>query len=418
MKQRSVTGSLILIITAFSLVVGGLIFLNDGGGGDSNSKDLDDLLLNDEMTNKEPIPENLDNLTNNDNSDNDTIEFGALIDLLEETNSINYTQLKMLADNIVSGGPPPDGIPAIENPKYWTATDADSFLNEKDIVFGLNYNGYILAFPQRILAWHEIVNENVNGTKISITYCPLTGSAVGFHGLILNTTTTFGTSGKLVNSNLVMYDRDSDSNWPQILGNSVKGDYYGERLQKIQLIWTTWSLWKAEFPSTYVLSDDTGYFRNYHSDPYGSYLRNNSYYQTGGSYFPVLNSDSRLRNKDVVYGIDFNGEQLAIQKSFLRENKVINTAVGNQSIVVLYDNDLDTARVYSRVINGFELNFTYDNEQYVDNNGLIWDDRGNQNLTNIKLHEIVYFDVMWFALYFDVMWFAWVAYFPQTSLIF
>lgn len=113
--------------------------------------------------------------------------------------------LSLLRDNIAWGGPPKDGIPAIDRPQYTSAPEADRWLLPEDIVFGVNYKGRVAAYPQRILAWHEIANDSVGGEKISITYCPLTGTAIGLKGgLASGTSSTFGVSGKLVNSNLLM----------------------------------------------------------------------------------------------------------------------------------------------------------------------------------------------------------------------
>ena len=121
--------------------------------------------------------------------------------------------------NIQSGGPPKDGIPPIDKPKYVPAAEAEKFLKPNDIVFGLDYQRLAKAYPQKILVWHEIVNDEIKGEKIAITYCPLTGSSVAFRGRSRDgVALTFGTSGKLVNSNLLMYDRQTDSQWPQILG--------------------------------------------------------------------------------------------------------------------------------------------------------------------------------------------------------
>ena len=129
--------------------------------------------------------------------------------------------LEDFTQHIQSGGPPKDGIPSIDQPKDISAAESDRFLHPKDVVFGLHYRGVIKAYPQKVLVWHEIVNDEVNGDKISVTYCPLTGSVVGFRGRSREgAILTFGTSGKLVNSNLLMYDRQTDSQWPQVFGHS------------------------------------------------------------------------------------------------------------------------------------------------------------------------------------------------------
>ena len=118
---------------------------------------------------------------------------------------------------MLSGGPGKDGIPSVDSPKYWNVEDANDFLDDGDIVFGLVENGVARAYPQRILVWHEIVNDVVGGVGLAVTYCPLTGTAIAFE----RGQTEFGVSGRLVNSNLIMFDRDTDTWFPQVLAPSA-----------------------------------------------------------------------------------------------------------------------------------------------------------------------------------------------------
>ncbi|HEX9319044.1 MAG TPA: DUF3179 domain-containing (seleno)protein, partial [Nitrososphaeraceae archaeon] len=136
-------------------------------------------------------------------------------------------------DKIVSGGPPPDGIPSIDNPKFVPAAEADKFLQNSDQVVGVNINGDIRAYPLQILVWHEIVNDNVGSTPVAITYCPLCFTNQVFKRTVNGQSVEFGTSGKLYNSNLVMYDRTSKSLWSQALGQGIVGKYAGIRLERI-----------------------------------------------------------------------------------------------------------------------------------------------------------------------------------------
>ncbi|MGH2660431.1 MAG: DUF3179 domain-containing (seleno)protein, partial [Actinomycetota bacterium] len=125
------------------------------------------------------------------------------------------------ARNIANGGPPKDGIPAIDEPRFIAAREA-TFLEDADVVFGIVHAGEARAYPQLVLVWHEIVNDRFPDGRLSVTYCPLTGSVVGFRGTAPGGEPyTFGTSGDLVNSNLLMYDRETDNRWPQILGQSI-----------------------------------------------------------------------------------------------------------------------------------------------------------------------------------------------------
>jgi hypothetical protein len=130
------------------------------------------------------------------------------------------------------------------------------------------------AYPQRILVWHEIVNDTIGGLNLAVTYCPLTGTAIAFE----RGDTEFGVSGRLVNSNLIMYDRDTDTWFPQVLAIGIQGPHTGSALVERPMVWTTWQRWRAAHPETAVLSTETGFARNYNRDPYGAYNPRSGYY--------------------------------------------------------------------------------------------------------------------------------------------
>jgi hypothetical protein len=287
--------------------------------------------------------------------------------------------LSLLERNVVSGGPPKDGIPSIDQPKYTTAKEADEWLLPNDIVFGLQQAGFTAAYPQRILVWHEIVNARVADRPISVTYCPLTGTAIGFSGgLPSDVSTQLGVSGKLVNSNLLMYDRASDSYWPQVLGKAIAGPAKGLALREVPLTWTSWARWKRKYPDTMVLSRSTGFFRDYGrgGDPYGSYVdRSRGYYDSETLLFSPVHQDGRLHSKTIVVGVrDAKGNALAVKKDALRERGMIEARLGGRAVVVRYDEELDSHRVVIK---------------------------GSAERLNA----------------FDAMWFAWVAFYPRTQLV-
>lgn len=175
-------------------------------------------------------------------------------------------------DQIVGGGPPPDGIPSIDSPKFVSAEEANEILQDSDLVVGLDVNGEVRAYPLQILVWHEIVNDNVGGMPVAVTYCPLCFTSQVFSRTISGTVVEFGTSGKLYNSNLVMYDRTSKSLWSQALGEGIVGQYAGVKLERIPFDLAYWKEWKQLYPNTKVLSRDTGSTRPYGADPYGGLL--------------------------------------------------------------------------------------------------------------------------------------------------
>jgi hypothetical protein len=312
-------------------------------------------------------------------------------------------RLDELARHVVSAGPPKDGIPPIDVPKFVSARKAERFLDDEDVVFGVNREGIVRAYPQRVLVWHEVVNETSGGRPVSVTYCPLTGSAIGYFGSFQGTSTTFGTSGKLLNSNLVMYDRQSDSQWPQILGAAISGPKKGTRLNGFPVVWTTWGRWKAAFPETEVLSRSTGFLRAYGTDPYGSYRRGGTYYQQGGPMFPVRARDERLPDKQVVIGIEHGGQAAAVSKDALRESRYAVLKLAGEDVVVIYDEALDDGLAYK--MEGKE--FSARDGQVVDASGAVWNVWGQSSRG----------DQLEFVSSFDVMWFAWHAFYPDAEVV-
>jgi hypothetical protein len=319
--------------------------------------------------------------------------------------------LDNFARNVRSGGPPKDGIPPIDSPSYVSVQEADGLLGDDDVVFILESSDPVKIYPQYILVFHEIVNEELDGEPISITYCPLTGSAICYKGGIETAHTTFGTSGKLLNSNLVMYDRETDSYWPQILGTAINGPSKGEGLDTVPVAWTLWGLAKAEHPDALVLSEETGFLRNYGSDPYGSYTDDDSYYQARGPFFPVMNTDERLPPKEVVVAIKVGDSEIAITKSVVAEMGIIDTEPRNTPVVAIYDEALDVVRVFSRRLNGETFGFSLQDGSILDDSGSTWNVNGQAiegAMDGLSLTRINHFDVMWFA---------WSAFYPDTDLI-
>ncbi len=203
------------------------------------------------------------------------------------------------SNQVLSGGPGKDGIPALENPDLVGKSEA-LFMNNEDLILGLVVGTDARAYPHKILDWHEIINDEIQGENFVITYCPLTGTGIGWTQEQHGKTSTFGVSGLLYNSNLVPYDRETDSYWSQMRLDCIKGSRKGEKIETIQLIETTWGTWKNIYPNTQVVSTNTGYSRNYSRYPYGNYKTDETV------YFPVSVEDNRLHAKEVVHGIIIN----------------------------------------------------------------------------------------------------------------
>ncbi|WP_424016366.1 DUF3179 domain-containing protein (plasmid) [Halorientalis pallida] len=302
-----------------------------------------------------------------------------------------------LRDAAQSGGPSKDGIPSIDDSQFVGSSEA-GFLADGDPVFGVAREGIAKAYPQKILAQHEIVNDTVAGTPVSVTYCPLTGTVQGFE----RGNTTFGVSGRLINSNLVMYDRHTETWWPQMLATAIPGPWNGDpeirSLREFRLVWTTWDQWREHNPETEVLSTDTGHAKNYNRDPYGSYNPRGGYYANDSLLFPALNSDEQFDPKTVVMGLRTPDGAAAFRKASLRTAGQLDGQVGDTPILAVYDDRYDTAYGY---LNPDSQSFERDGNRLIDATGTSHEPDA---LPLTRVHT------------FDAMWFAWAGYYPDTNV--
>lgn len=240
---------------------------------------------------------------------------------------------KVPLDKLLRGCSGKDCIPAINNPSFESIAEADKWLEDTDRIFILTFNDQTKLYPQRIMNRHEIVNdwygEGGNETAIGVTFCPLCGSATAFERKVNGTITQFGVSGRLHNSDLVMYDRLEGSLWQQISGEAIMGPAArrNELLKPLLLVTMNWQQAKEEYPGADVLQRLPG-FRGYDTYPYGTYEVN------GEIYFGVENEDSRLHPKAWVYGLEIEGESKAYPEELLTDGKVIRDTLGGVSITI------------------------------------------------------------------------------------
>lgn len=221
------------------------------------------------------------------------------------------------------------GIPALaeNNINFVSIEEADEWIQDNELVLALIYKNEIRVYPLQILVWHEIANDVVAGDPILVTYCPLCGSGIAYERKIeINgekVITRFGTSGKLYNSNLVMYDETTDTYWQQIDGKAIVGELTGQELKEISIDTVSWRDWKIAHPDSEVLSQDTGIGRNYGRDPYGNY------YEDSFLIFPVENEDNRIHPKTQIVGIEVNGKYKAyIREGIDKEEKIQDNLSG------------------------------------------------------------------------------------------
>lgn len=228
---------------------------------------------------------------------------------------------------ILSGGPPKDGIPSIDEPKFISQKSAEEFIDDESVGLGLIHNGETRFYPYQILVWHEIVNDTISGERVLVTYCPLCGTGIVFDPKVNGEEQEFGVSGKLWQSNLLMYNRtgdeDTESLWSQVLGEAVLGIETGLRLNIISSDTVKYGSWKEAHPETVVLSRDTGALRTYGADPYGDY------YTSLGTIFATKgDDDDRLHSKELVIGIEIEGQFKAYRESTLLVGNTTDTFAG------------------------------------------------------------------------------------------
>ena len=229
------------------------------------------------------------------------------------------------------GGPGKDGIPSIDEPKF-VMVEQNVYLDDNDLVLVHQEGGDVRIYPHPILDWHEIVNDEYDQRSLAITYCPLTGTAVGWNRILEGKKTSFGVSGLLYNSNLIPYDRETDSNWSQMRLDCVNGELAGKNAETYQLLETTWANAAALFPDAQVLSTNTGFSRDYSRYPYGTY-RNDA-----TTIFPVDNDqDNRLFAKERVLGILSGAETKAYRFTSFADQKVIMDSFGGNNFVIAGD---------------------------------------------------------------------------------
>ncbi|MCH7988824.1 MAG: DUF3179 domain-containing protein [Planctomycetes bacterium] len=309
-------------------------------------------------------------------------------------------------DEILWGGVVRDGIPPLKDPKMLSAADA-TYLDESNVVFGLEINGDARAYPKRILAWHEMFKDTVGGESLCGVYCTLCGSMIVYRTEFQGRHFELGTSGFLYRSNKLMYDHRTKSLWSTMAGEPVVGPLAGKtiKLERRDVVTTTWGEWRRRHPDTKVLSPDTGYRRDY-----GEGVAYADYFATDALMFFVPLLDSRLKNKDEVLALRFDqfpDEQLAISAKFLDQHPVYHDRLGNQDFVVITDPS-GANRVYEtggRRFKSWDGKMTVvdeENQQWTLSESDLTGPSGRK-LGRLPAHR--------------AFWFGWHAAYPETRLV-
>ena len=326
---------------------------------------------------------------------------------VDRTDSFNVTEdgrrYTVDPDRLQLGCSGKDCIPSIDNPGFESASSADAWLQDSDLVMGLEVNGETRAYPLRILNRHEIVNDRVGGEPVAVTYCPLCRSGLTYSRRVGNRTLEFGVSGRLLNANLVMYDRQTDTFWSQVQGNALVGPLVPEALNLVPSSITEWGRWSEANPDTRVLSRSSGQGGPgaYTTDPYEGYEDSK---KVG---FGVDEVDDRLPSKELVYGVAVGGESKAYTEDAVERENLIEDEVGGVPVAVVENQASGTVTVLLRELNGTEIDLSLRNNTLVSSRGS-WTPEGdpvsaNQSLRTLNSHGFY--------------WFAWSKFHPETLIL-
>lgn len=314
------------------------------------------------------------------------------------------------------GGPPKDGIPSIDDPKFVSVEEADGFLEGKEPIAVLEVGGKVRGYPIQILTWHEIVNDEIAGEPVAVTFCPLCNSTVAFSRDVGGETLEFGTTGNLRRSDLVMYDRTTESWWQQLTAEAVVGELTGETLEVLPSQIVSWNDFQQVNADAEVLSQDTGFSRSYGQNPYAGY-------DADADSQPFLldqEVSDALPPKERVTAVQVEGQEPVVYPfPRLADDAPINDEIGGDDAVVLYDpevasaldeatiadaREVGSAAVFERAIGGRTLTFeagpdtgTFRDEE----TGSTWNFSGEAvsgELEGERLTPIPSDDQFWFAL--------------------
>ncbi len=331
-------------------------------------------------------------------------------------------------DEIASGGPSKDGIPSIDRPSFVSVREADDWLEDREPVAVVRLNGAIRAYPLSILIWHEIVNDWIAGDPVTVTYCPLCNTTLAFDRRFAGQILDFGATGRLRHSDLVMYDRQSETWWQQATGEGIVGEHAGARLTPLPAVVMSWRSVKTQMEHAQVLSRETGFPDNftqrYGRNPYQGYDRRKAPWR---QFFRHDGVDARLPAMERVVALERNGQYLAVPFSVLRNKRVAHVRVDDLDVVVFWASgtasavdhsniaegrDVGSSQSFSRVVNGRTLTFEPDgNGRFRDREtGSTWHLSGRAvegELEGTQLTEVVHGNHFWFA---------WGVFRPETKV--
>ena len=336
--------------------------------------------------------------------------------------STDFSKHSIPYSEILSGGPPKDGIPAVDEPRLVSVGEADTWLKPQEPVVLFQVGAEARAYPLQILTWHEIVNDTVGDVPVTITFCPLCNTAIAFERMLDGQALDFGTTGRLRFSNLIMYDRQTESWWQQATGDAIAGELTGRQLKFLPAPIISWTDFKTAHPEGQVLSRETGYRRDYGRNPYAGYddVNRSPFLYRGPETPGALPPMAR------VVTVDLNGEAVAYPYDVLQEMPAINDTVGDTPVAVLWESgtasaldastlasgrDVGTANVFSRELDGQNLTFRFDDTKIIDEQTASeWNVLGQAMSGPLAGRQLTP------VISVNHFWFSWAAFKPETRI--
>jgi hypothetical protein len=340
---------------------------------------------------------------------------------LTQSWNTNWNRHTIRYEEILSGGPPRDGIPSVDDPQFISPAGASVWLADNEPVIAVEFNGDARAYPLQILTWHEIVNDVVGDIPVVVTFCPLCNSAVTFDRRLEGQVYEFGTSGLLRHSDLIMYDRTTESLWQQFTGEAVVGDLAGKRLTFLPSSIVSFADFQAAYPEGVVLSRETGYDRSYGRNPYTGYDDINA--------TPFLFQgipDDRLPPMARVVTVSFEEADVAYPVSFLAEVGVINDTISGQRLVVFHSSGTSSALDTSDIAAGDDVGATGVFDPELDGQMLTFEQVGEAivdeqtnsawNILGQAVDGPLQGQTLTPIVHGDHFWFSWAAFKPETII--
>jgi hypothetical protein len=321
-------------------------------------------------------------------------------------------ELAHIADKLVQTSVKYGSIPSLYRPQYISVIDAALSLGKDEPVFVVRLPDGYRIFPQRIMVWHQVINELIDDNAYVITYCPISGCRAAYNASMDGINLILDVEGRLFEGNSILMDRNSGSLWVQMLGIAFDGPLRGRGMPMLPAFWTNWNFASRYFSNAQVLAPPLESKKAYGRDPYGNYQRRDSYYQNDILIYPVSRLDRRFHRKTPMLGLEYNNLRVGIDIPYVKKNGVVNFFMGDRALVAVHDTRMDVVRVFDRQIWEKPALFVKESGRLKDlGTRSHWSDDGKcleGNLQGASMKEM-------FGIY--AMWFAWFAMNPETLIL-